>query len=136
MWKRPTRLTSLRGECWNSTTRKISRRCRGCAIFLLIAIRRWQSACSSCWTHSAATTSPDLVVLDENQLQQVSVEPAGMRTITLDRNATGKVGFNEDRLTPVFTPYAGRVLGLLANKGASVSKGQPLVVLESPELVA
>ena len=84
----------------------------------------------------ASKTIPDLVVLDESQLRQVSVEPAGMRAITLDRNATGKVGFNEDRLTPVFTPYAGRVLGLLANKGASVSKGQPLVVLESPELVA
>jgi cobalt-zinc-cadmium efflux system membrane fusion protein len=56
-------------------------------------------------------------------------------TITVDRNATGRVGFNEDRLTPVFTPYAGRVLELLVNKGASVGKSQPLVILESPELV-
>src|SRR5262249_31599279 len=47
-----------------------------------------------------------------------------------------KVGFNEDRLTPVFTPYAGRILELLANKGDSVGKNQPLVVVESPDLVA
>jgi len=105
-------------------------------VVAVIAWRQWATRTEVVKPAGEASTIPDLVVLDENQLQQVSVEPAGMRTITLDRNATGKVGFNEDRLTPVFTPYAGRVLGLLANKGASVSKGQPLVVLESPELVA
>jgi cobalt-zinc-cadmium efflux system membrane fusion protein len=84
----------------------------------------------------ASNANSDVVVLDENQLRQVAIEQVGTRTITVDRNATGKVGFNEDRLTPVFTPYAGRVLELLANKGENVSKNQPLVILESPELVA
>jgi cobalt-zinc-cadmium efflux system membrane fusion protein len=83
----------------------------------------------------ASNTSSDLVVLDESQLRQVSIEPVGIRTISVDRNTTGKVGFNEERLTPVFTPYAGRILELLANKGDSVGKNQPLVVLESPDLV-
>jgi membrane fusion protein, heavy metal efflux system len=89
--------------------------------------------------NSAAQASKaitDLVVLDESQLRQVFIEPVGARTITVDRNATGRVSFNEDRLTPVFSPYAGRVLELLANKGANVRRGQPLVVLESPEVVA
>jgi membrane fusion protein, heavy metal efflux system len=99
------------------------------------------------WQHSAARNklapstaeapkpTTDLVVVNEQQLRQVSVEPVGARAITVDRNATGRVAFNEDRLTPVFTPYAGRVLELLANKGASVGKSQPLLILESPELV-
>jgi len=86
-------------------------------------------------TAEARKPTTDLVVVNDQQLRQVSVEPVGARTITVDRNATGRVGFNEDRLTPVFTPYAGRVLELLANKGASVGKSQPLVILESPELV-
>src|SRR5262249_43385632 len=49
---------------------------------------------------------------------------------------TGKVGFNEDRMTPVFAPYSGRVLEILANKGDVVEGGQPLLVIDSPELVA
>jgi cobalt-zinc-cadmium efflux system membrane fusion protein len=100
----------------------------------------WQrSAARNKLAHSTAEApkaTTDLVVVDEQQLRQVSIEPVGARTITVDRNATGRVGFNEDRLTPVFTPYAGRVLELLVNKGASVGKNQSLVVLESPELVA
>src|SRR5262249_24852330 len=73
----------------------------------------------------ASKTTTDVVVLDESQLRQVSIEAVGTRTITVDRNTTGKVGFNEDRLTPVFTPYAGRIVELLANKGESVGKNQP-----------
>jgi len=99
----------------------------------------WHRRATQTKVNSAAPASnanTDLVVLDANQLRQVAIEPVGARTITLDRNATGKVGFNEDRLTPVFTPYAGRVLELLANKGENVSKNRPLVILESPELVA
>jgi membrane fusion protein, heavy metal efflux system len=102
----------------------------------VITWQRWGSrtkVASHVAPASKATT--DLVVLDESQLRQVSIEPVGTRTITVDRNTTGKVGFNEDRLTPVFTPYAGRIVELLANKGDSVGKNQPLVVLESPDLV-
>ena len=98
------------------------------SVGLVVALTAWRH-----WTTRTdvvkpaaepSKTIPDLVVLDESQLRQVSVEPAGMGTITLDRNATGKVGFNEDRLTPVFTPYAGRVLRLLVNKGASVARAR------------
>src|SRR5262249_118870 len=63
-------------------------------------------------------------------------EPVSERTIDLDRETTGKVGFNEDRVTPVFAPYAGRVVEVLASKGAVVKAGQPLLVVESPDLVA
>src|SRR5215469_2885061 len=55
---------------------------------------------------SAATS--DVVTIDEANLRQISTEPVQERVVTVDRNATGKIGFNEDRLTPVFTPYTGR----------------------------
>jgi cobalt-zinc-cadmium efflux system membrane fusion protein len=83
-----------------------------------------------------ASPATDLIAVDEKQLQQISTDTVKQRLVTVDRNATGKIGFNEDRLTPVFTPYAGRVVELLANKGDDVKVGQPLVVLESPDYIA
>ena len=78
----------------------------------------------------------EVVSVNEQQLKQISAEFVKQDFVTVDRKATGKVGFNEDRLTPVFTPYSGRVTELLANKGDAVKAGQPLVVLESADYVA
>jgi len=39
-------------------------------------------------------------------------------------------------LTPVFTPFSGRIVELLANKGDSVTTGQPLATVESPDFVS
>src|SRR5215510_3460484 len=80
--------------------------------------------------------SPSKVVfVDDQQLNQISTDPVKEDYVTVNRKATGKVGFNEERLTPVFTPYSGRVSELLANKGDAVKAGQPFV-LESPDYVA
>ncbi len=99
---------------------------------------RWKAA----RTHAvesppnASVPLSDVVVPDQAQLKQISVDLVGEQTVTTDRDATGKVSFNEDRLTPVFTPYAGRVVETLASKGAEVERGRPLLVLESPELIS
>jgi len=87
-------------------------------------------------TNEKVDPPSDVVVVDEQQLKQVSTDLVKEDYVTVDRKATGKVGFNEDRLTPVLTPYSGRVSELLANKGDAVKAGQPLVVLESPDYVA
>src|SRR5262249_19851094 len=80
------------------------------AIFLsvVVGVVAWQHWAARSKVPSAvaqpSNVITDFVVLDESQLRQVSVEPVSCRTIIVARNATGKVGFNEDRLTPVFTP--------------------------------
>jgi cobalt-zinc-cadmium efflux system membrane fusion protein len=84
----------------------------------------------------AANAATDIVKVDPKDLQQISTQPVREQLVTVDRKATGKIGFNEDRLTPVFTPYTGRVVDLLANKGNMVRAGQPLVIIESPDFVA
>jgi len=78
----------------------------------------------------------DQIVASATQLRQISVEPVSEATVTADRETTGKVSFNEDRLTPVFTPYAGRALEVNASKGDSVRSGTTLMVIESADLVA
>lgn len=79
--------------------------------------------------------SNDTITVSGPQLQQISTETVKERMVTIDRSATGRVGFNEDRLTPVFTPFSGRVVELLANKGDNVRSGQPLAVIEAPDFV-
>ena len=76
-----------------------------------------------------------VVMVDAQQLQQITVEPVEQQ-ISLDWNTTGRIAFDEDHLALVAPPYAGRVQELLAGKGDRVLKDQPLVKLESPDLVA
>lgn len=83
----------------------------------------------------AEKPSGDAIAVDDQQLKQISTDMVKEHMVTVDRKATGKVGFNEDRLTPVFTPFSGRVVELLANKGDNVRAGQPLAVVESPDFV-
>jgi membrane fusion protein, heavy metal efflux system len=42
---------------------------------------------------------------------------------------------NEDRSTPIFSPYAGRVTRLLAKPGEMIQRGQPLFVVEATDMV-
>lgn len=83
-----------------------------------------------------AQPASDVIETTPEQLREIRVEPVREQNIDLDLETTGNVGFNEDRLTPVFAPYGGRVLEVLANKGDLVQSGQPLLVIESPDLVA
>src|SRR2546428_4997710 len=89
-------------------------------IGLFAGIFVWQRT----WTQSETkhkaegpAPTPDAVVPTPEQLGQIAVSLVGERAVTIDRNTTGRVAFNEARLTPVFTPYAGRVIDLLVNKG-------------------
>lgn len=47
----------------------------------------------------------------------------------------GKIAVDEDRATLVFSPYSGRVIKLLAKPGDAVKAGQPLFIVEAPEMV-
>ncbi|MEI9804046.1 MAG: efflux RND transporter periplasmic adaptor subunit [Pseudolabrys sp.] len=47
----------------------------------------------------------------------------------------GKIAIDEDRATLVYSPYAGRVLKLLAKPGDVVTAGQPLFTVEAPDMV-
>jgi cobalt-zinc-cadmium efflux system membrane fusion protein len=80
-------------------------------------------------------SSSDAIEATPEQLKEIRVESVREQDVDFNFQTTGKVDFNEDRMTPVVTPYAGRVLELLANKGDVVKAGQPLLVVESPDLV-
>jgi cobalt-zinc-cadmium efflux system membrane fusion protein len=65
----------------------------------------------------------------------LTIEPVTKRSFRAEHVTEGKVAVDEDRSTPVFSPYAGRVTKLLARPGDSVTQGQPLFVIEAADTV-
>jgi cobalt-zinc-cadmium efflux system membrane fusion protein len=75
-------------------------------------------------TVTPAQSSPaDVVAVTAEQLRQFRIETPVERKVSVVREATGKVAFNEDNSTPVFSPYTGRIVRLLAKPGDTVRKG-------------
>ena len=65
----------------------------------------------------------------------LSLQPVTERAFRAEYVTEGKIAIDEDRSTPVFSPYTGRVTKLLARPGDSVVKGQPLFVIEAADTV-
>jgi membrane fusion protein, heavy metal efflux system len=84
---------------------------------------------------SKPTLDPDSVDLSDSQLSAVKVEPVGIRDFPLEKQAVGSINFNEDLEVQVFTPYAGRIIGLFASVGDDVKRGQTLFTIDSPDLL-
>ena len=65
----------------------------------------------------------------------LTIQPVTERAFRAEHVTEGKIAVDEDRSTPVFSPYAGRVIKLLARPGDSVTQGQPLFVIEAADTV-
>ena len=65
----------------------------------------------------------------------LTIQPVTERAFREEHVTEGKIAVDEDRSTPVFSPYAGRVIKLLARPGDSVTQGQPLFVIEAADNV-
>ena len=78
-------------------------------------------------THTVRLTGP--------QMQRITLATISLQGFREEKVATGKIAFNEEWLTPVFSSYAGRVTRVLAKPGDTVKPGAPLLELYTPELV-
>ena len=65
----------------------------------------------------------------------LTIEPVAAHDFRAEHVTEGKIAVDEDRSTPVFSPYAGRVVRLLAKPGDQVTQGQPLFVIEAADTV-
>ncbi|WP_192737387.1 efflux RND transporter periplasmic adaptor subunit [Bradyrhizobium sp. OAE829] len=65
----------------------------------------------------------------------LTIQPVATRGFRAEHVTEGKIAIDEDRSTPVFSPYAGRVTRLLVRPGDNVVKGQPLFVIEAADNV-
>src|ERR1700738_1043422 len=65
----------------------------------------------------------------------LTIQPVTERAFRAEHVTEGKIAVDEDRSTPVFSPYAGRVTKLLARPGDSGTQGQALFVIEAADTV-
>jgi membrane fusion protein, heavy metal efflux system len=65
----------------------------------------------------------------------LTIEPVTEQVFRAETVTEGKIAVDEDRSTPVFSPYVGRVTKLLVRPGDSVTQGQPLFVIEAADTV-
>ncbi len=84
---------------------------------------------------SSPAIDSNLVRIEDKQMQNIKLETAAEHAFRVEKIATGKIAFNDDFLTPVFSPYTGRVLRLIAKPGDVVKQGSPLLEIDSPDLV-
>ncbi|WP_140885711.1 efflux RND transporter periplasmic adaptor subunit [Muricoccus nepalensis] len=72
--------------------------------------------------------------LSPTEAKLLRVEPVGARAFRPERVAEGRIAFNEERSTPVFAPYTGRVVRALAQPGQQVAAGDVLFEIETTDL--
>jgi cobalt-zinc-cadmium efflux system membrane fusion protein len=69
------------------------------------------------------------------QWASLGVSPVAEVVFRNEHMTEGKISVDEDRATLVFSPYSGRVIKLLAKPGDAVTAGQPLFIVEAPDMV-
>lgn len=80
-------------------------------------------------------TSKTGFALTPEQLETLTVEPVETRQFYEEILTEGKIGVDEYRATPVFSPYPGRVVSIFARSGDRVVQGQRLFSLQANEMV-
>src|SRR5713226_4816710 len=71
----------------------------------------------------------------EAQWATLTVEPVQKRVFRSEHVTEGKIAVDEDRSTPIFSPYAGRVTKLFVKPGDTVTVGQALFTVEATDMV-
>jgi membrane fusion protein, heavy metal efflux system len=88
---------------------------------------------------SAARSIPgaptDNIELSDAQLGMISIGAVSEHSFPIQTEAVGNIDFNEDMAAQVFPPYQGRIVKLFAMLGDNVKRGQPLLTIESPDLI-
>ena len=69
------------------------------------------------------------------QWASLGMEPVKQMTFRSEHMTEGKISINEDKATPIFPPYAGRVTRLMAKPGDMVERGQPLFYIEAADMI-
>lgn len=71
----------------------------------------------------------------DEQWASLTIEACVPRTFRSVLATDGKIAIDEDNATPVFSPYAGRVVRLFAKAGDRIEQGRPLFAVEAADMV-
>jgi cobalt-zinc-cadmium efflux system membrane fusion protein len=79
---------------------------------------------------------PGQVWLTADQIKEahITVTPIGLENVDDTILASGRVTFADVKVSHVFSPVTGRVMGVKALLGQHVKKGDPLATIQSPDI--
>jgi cobalt-zinc-cadmium efflux system membrane fusion protein len=86
-------------------------------------------------TSRISKTDPSRFMPTDAEWASLAFEPATETVFRAEHITEGKIAVNEDSSTPIFSPYAGRVVKLLVKPSDVVSRGQELFVIEATDTV-
>src|ERR1044071_8514061 len=69
------------------------------------------------------------------QWASLGIEPCKQISFRSEHTTEGKISINEERSTPIYPPYAGRVTRLMAKPGDIVKAGDPLFYIEAAAML-
>src|SRR5215831_9041209 len=84
---------------------------------------------------AAERSNEDSVRVTAEQMRQLTVTEVELHAFRAETAAVGQIAFNEDATTDVLTAFSGRVIRLIAGIGHRVTRGAPLLEIDSPEVV-
>jgi membrane fusion protein, heavy metal efflux system len=111
--------------------------CAATVLLALAAVVHFSAKADDSEKPKAGATNPDtdVVELSDAQLGMISIGAVSQRPFPIQTEAVGNIDFNEDMAAQVFPPYQGRIVTLYAKIGDNVTRGQPLLTIESPDLI-
>lgn len=71
--------------------------------------------------------------LSDAQFASLKVESVKTVSFSTQENTDGKIALNTDAMTPVFSPYSGRIVRVFVSTGDHVKEGEPLLAVVSIE---
>ncbi|MGY8660990.1 efflux RND transporter periplasmic adaptor subunit [Bradyrhizobium sp. UFLA05-109] len=86
-------------------------------------------------TKSNVDVAQQTVGVSEKQADGFKILAAEPRAFRVTKNAVGSIDFNQNMLVQAFTPNPGKIVDTILNVGDTVSKGQPLFTIDSPDLL-
>ena len=84
---------------------------------------------------SSASHSDPAVDLAPSQLNSIQIEPVGVFSFDVEKEAVGNISYADDLSVDVFPPYQGTIIKAYVELGAQVQNDQPLYTIKSPDLI-
>ena len=89
---------------------------------------------------AASNTAPSAKSTDSfhptpGQWAALKIAPVVQTVFHSEQMTDGKIAIDDDTMTPVFSPYSGRVIKLVAKAGDVVKQNDPLFTIEATEFI-
>ena len=97
-------------------------------------LRNGQGAPSVAELHQPESLPAAEFRLSDAEMRALRIDEVHVQEFRAERMADGRITYNEDRSTPVFSPYNGRVVRVLARLGEEIDVGKALLELETTDL--